>query len=176
MLFATCSHIFNRVMQKLHRIICLNPDKCEHEQDLFGQSSSKAKLMFVFSNSEEGFNDQYLRFVFGVNELFYVNAAGRIAYNFDSLQCGSGEDNFVRFGLLFFHKYSLILNYMQATKKFNVYVFPRRAGLGKLAIGLTIVACAAVSIAMTLAFKVLCYPLDVSNEATSLSHSLHSEM
>jgi hypothetical protein len=124
-LLKVSSIIYTHLLKTIHSIICIDPNRCVTDTDMYGNYDTLEKLSIEFENSDQSNSSDSLKINLEIQELFYLDKKGVIGYNIASF--GSQEDvvNIVILGLPFLGKYSFLIVFKENQSQFDFFLIPK---------------------------------------------------
>ena len=121
--FRICETLYPSIVVGLTKAICMNPNKCQTESNLYADFDGRAKMKFSFYVKSEEMLVQDLLVEFAVTELFSVDSSGFIIFNFGSFKHVGNNEKYLILGLLFLRKVNLMIEYHDFNKSFDLFLW-----------------------------------------------------
>jgi len=171
--FRVCETLYSSIVIGLTQAICVNPNKCQTEADLFADFDGRAKMKFSFYVKSQEMLVQDLVVEFAVTELFSIDSSGFIIFNFGSFKHIGNNDRYLILGLLFLRKVELMIEYHDSSKTLDLFIWRKERSLPLKVLSYFVIASA------FLAFFVTIYLIQINKNPSIWetlsegSHSLH---
>ena len=107
------------------RVICLDPNNCESDSDMYANFYSKEKLAIVFRDDYSPISEA-MTFEFAITDLFFISKKGAIGFNIVGYAAPDSNQHYIILGLKFLNKCNLMLTYNQQESNFDLILFEKR--------------------------------------------------
>lgn len=124
-LFKISSTFHSQIILAVKKVICLDPNKCESDSDMYANFFSKEKLVIVFENDYNAMMSEVYTVEFNIMDIFFLNDKGAIGYNIVSYQPTAPNQHFIIFGLKFLNKCNLMISYNHLESNFDLILFEK---------------------------------------------------
>lgn len=140
---------YQKLIDLIKKIICIKPESCESDSDIYTNIYTKEKLTITFENEINPMVTETFSVTFPIKELFFITPNGQIAYNFVSYKPQQSSQNVVIFGLLFLKKCNVMLSYNRHTEEYELFLSAKESSSGGIVTQLFVFLSVLLSVVVT---------------------------